>query len=83
MNKYRVVEKFVSINGEGQFAGVLSVFIRFAFCNLRCSYCDTMYANEASASYERLSEDEIVAYIKEQQVNHVTINYQQAVWNPI
>lgn len=73
MNKYRVVEKFVSINGEGQFAGVLAVFIRFAFCNLRCSYCDTMYANEASASYERLSEDEIVAYIKEQQVNHVTL----------
>lgn len=73
MNNYRVVEKFVSINGEGQFAGMLSVFIRFAFCNLRCSYCDTMYANEPSASYEWLSEEQIVSYIKEQQVERVTL----------
>lgn len=73
MNNYRVIEKFVSINGEGQFAGILAVFIRFAFCNLRCSYCDTMYANEDSAIYETLSEEEIVTYIKEQGVKHVTL----------
>lgn len=40
----RVVEKFVSINGEGIKQGQLSVFIRFAFCNLRCGYCDTLYS---------------------------------------
>lgn len=73
MNNYRVVEKFVSINGEGQFAGILSIFLRFAFCNLRCDYCDTMYANQESAIYEILSEEEIIAYVKEQGIKHITL----------
>ena len=42
-----VAEKFVSINGEGQCAGKLAAFIRFVGCNLRCSWCDTMWANGA------------------------------------
>lgn len=42
MAEYKVVEKFVSINGEGMKAGTLAVFIRFFGCNLRCSYCDTL-----------------------------------------
>ena len=33
MSKYEVVEKFVSINGEGTKAGQLAVFIRFKGCN--------------------------------------------------
>lgn len=41
MSKYEVVEKFVSINGEGTKAGQLAVFIRFKGCNLKCKYCDT------------------------------------------
>ena len=36
----KVVEKFISINGEGRRAGELAVFIRFKGCNLNCSYCD-------------------------------------------
>ena len=37
MSKYEVVEKFVSINGEGTKAGQLAVFIRFKGCNLICN----------------------------------------------
>ena len=36
MCKLDVVEKFVSINGEGTKAGQLAVFIRFKGCNLAC-----------------------------------------------
>lgn len=38
-----IIEIFDSINGEvnGAYQGVRSTFIRFAGCNLRCSYCDT------------------------------------------
>lgn len=48
----KVVEKFTSINGEGTRAGELAVFIRFKGCNLRCSYCDTMWANEPDCQYK-------------------------------
>jgi organic radical activating enzyme len=34
-------EIFPSIQGEGIFAGVPQIFIRFAKCNLSCKYCDT------------------------------------------
>jgi len=34
MKQYKVVEKFVSINGEGQLAGQLAIFIRLAGCIL-------------------------------------------------
>ena len=46
MCKLDVVEKFVSINGEGTKAGQLAVFIRFKGCNLACEYCDTQWANQ-------------------------------------
>ncbi len=73
MGRFKVVEKFISINGEGRCAGELAAFIRFAGCNLNCSYCDTRWANEVNAPYEILSEEEIYAYIKEQNVKNVTL----------
>lgn len=73
MDKFGVVEKFVSIDGEGPTAGALSVFIRFAGCNLRCAWCDTCYAQETSDASEELSAAEIVSYIASTGVRHVTL----------
>jgi 7-carboxy-7-deazaguanine synthase len=49
-----VSETFWSIQGEGKLAGVPSLFIRLAGCNLRCRWCDTPYASwEASGEPRR------------------------------
>jgi 7-carboxy-7-deazaguanine synthase len=68
----KVVEKFVSINGEGLRAGELAVFIRFYGCNLHCSYCDTKWANEGFNG-EEMSPTEIVEYIKSTGIKNVTL----------
>ncbi|MGN0586509.1 MAG: putative 7-carboxy-7-deazaguanine synthase QueE [Oscillospiraceae bacterium] len=73
MAEYRVVEKFVSINGEGTHAGQLAVFIRFKGCNLRCSYCDTMWANEPDAPFTVMTEEDIYNYIMSTGVKNVTL----------
>ena len=72
-HKFKVVEKFVSINGEGNAAGQLAVFIRFAGCNLKCSYCDTLWANDVNkVYYEEMSAQDIFDYIKETGIKNVT-----------
>lgn len=73
MAEYKVVEKFVSINGEAMKAGELAVFIRFAGCNLNCSYCDTRWANTPNVSYETMTEKQILDYVISTKVNNVTL----------
>jgi 7-carboxy-7-deazaguanine synthase len=41
-----VIEIFSGIQGEGLFAGSLNIFVRFAGCDLNCSFCDTPEARE-------------------------------------
>ena len=73
MAEYKVVEKFVSINGEGTRAGELAVFIRMKGCNLDCRYCDTKWANQENASYEIMTEEDIRSYIRDTGVKNVTL----------
>jgi len=43
----RLSETFNSIQGEGPLQGRPAFFIRLAGCNLKCSFCDTPYAQKA------------------------------------
>ena len=54
---FPVVETFCSIQGESTHAGRVCFFIRLAGCNLRCTYCDTFYAqNQCDGRALALSE---------------------------
>ena len=55
---YRVNDIFYSIQGEGRNTGRAAVFVRFAGCNLRCSFCDTEFD-----TFREMTADEIVAAI--------------------
>ena len=74
-NTFRVVEQFISINGEGRRAGQLALFVRFAGCNLNCAYCDTKWANEAEVSYCEYTIDELYQMIKDQFDTHIIIRH--------
>jgi len=64
-NTYCVSEIFESIQGEGNFAGVCSLFIRFHFCNLTCNWCDTKYTwLEKSGTFQIYSAEELKNIIK-------------------
>ncbi len=70
---YKVVETFLSINGEGRRAGQLATFVRFAGCNLNCSYCDTRWANSQDTPYTVMTKEEIVDVIRSYGAVHVTL----------
>ncbi len=60
----KVIEIFDSIDGEGIRTGQPCTFIRLAGCNLRCSYCDTLYAlfgEDEPCEYTEMTVEEIVA----------------------
>lgn len=69
----QVVEKFLSINGEGWRAGETALFIRFRGCNLHCSYCDTMWANEADCPFEEESPRALADYALQTGIRNVTL----------
>lgn len=70
---FPVVEKFVSINGEGTRAGELAAFIRFKGCNLCCSYCDTKWANKENAPAEYFTAQELCSWALSTGVKNVTL----------
>ncbi len=70
---FNIIEKFLSIDGEGPSAGELATFIRFQGCNLRCSWCDTIYSWEKDNISESLNTEQIYDYIKENRAVNVTL----------
>jgi 7-carboxy-7-deazaguanine synthase len=50
MNGY-LSEIHASFEGEGMRVGMPAVFVRLAGCNLKCSFCDTVYARERTGFF--------------------------------
>ncbi|HEY4049537.1 MAG TPA: radical SAM protein [Acidobacteriaceae bacterium] len=56
-----LIELYKSVQGESSFAGLPCIFVRFAGCNLRCSWCDSEYTFKGG--YKR-SLEEVLGQIK-------------------
>ncbi len=54
MLKLRVNEIFYSLQGEGSRKGSANIFVRFAYCNLECGFCDTEFESFRELSAEEL-----------------------------
>lgn len=62
----KIVEIFDSIDGEGIRTGQPATFIRLAGCNLRCSYCDTVYSlfgEDTPCEYTEMNVDEVIVRV--------------------
>lgn len=64
----KINEIFYSLQGEGHYTGTPAVFVRFAGCNLKCSFCDTDFT-----SFTEMTEDDIVREIGQYPTNHIVI----------
>lgn len=49
LDRLRITEIFLSLQGEARDAGWPTVFVRLTGCPLRCQYCDTAYAFHGGA----------------------------------
>ncbi len=63
--KFYVTEYFESMQGEGNFAGTNSFFIRFHFCSLKCCWCDSKYTwLKNSGPYKEFTAERLIEIIK-------------------
>ncbi|MHA2611701.1 MAG: 7-carboxy-7-deazaguanine synthase QueE [bacterium JZ-2024 1] len=68
-----VSEIFSSIQGEGIWAGKPAQFLRLAYCNLTCTWCDSIYTWKAPVEVEWKSEEEIFQQIRNFPPKHLVI----------
>ena len=57
-------ECYASIQGESSLVGTPTVFVRLYSCNLRCAWCDSVYAVEGG-DYREVRVDELVARVQD------------------
>lgn len=57
-------ECYTSIQGESSLVGTPTVFVRLYSCNLRCAWCDSVYAVEGG-NYKEVPVADVVGRVKE------------------
>ena len=70
VDRLRLTEVFLSLQGEARDAGWPTGFVRLTGCPLRCTYCDTAYAFHGG---EWRSFDDLLAEVARHGVRHVCV----------
>jgi 7-carboxy-7-deazaguanine synthase len=68
----KINEIFFSIQGEGVEIGLPTVFVRLFACDLRCTWCDSMYAVEGR-DFKDMTIDEVKGEIEKFECKRVCI----------
>lgn len=74
-----ISEIFKSIQGESSHAGLPCAFIRAAGCDVKCAWCDTVYAQTGGVE---MSVEEIVAQAKSYNVGMVELTGGEPLMQP-
>ncbi|MEZ5471168.1 MAG: 7-carboxy-7-deazaguanine synthase QueE [Marinicella sp.] len=69
-NQLKIFEIFHSLQGESNFVGLPTVFIRLTGCPLRCRWCDTEYAFHGGSW---MSFDDIISEVKKYNTPYVCV----------
>lgn len=69
-NQLKIFEIFHSLQGESNFVGLPTVFVRLTGCPLRCRWCDTEYAFHGGSW---LTFDEIIEQVKSHNTPYVCV----------
>jgi len=65
MKNAKILEIFQSIQGEGKYAGIKQVFVRFFECNMHCSWCDTPNSiGDTVRNFDEMSLDQLMPKIR-------------------
>ena len=78
MQSIELNDLFVSIQGEGLTSGLLTTFVRFAKCNLSCSWCDTDFSEVRF----RFSPQQLVKTINKYKIKEVCITGGEPLIDP-
>jgi len=70
LKRLRINEIFHSLQGEAEYVGFPTVFVRLTGCPLRCQYCDTEYAFHAGSWY---GVDAILEKVRSYGAQHVCV----------
>ena len=70
VDRLKLTEIFLSLQGEARDAGWPTVFVRLTGCPLRCQYCDTAYAFHGGQWWDI---DAILAEVAKHGVRHVCV----------
>ena len=68
----QISEIYQSVQGEGEFTGVPSVFVRTTGCNLRCWFCDTPFTSWNPEGNSQ-SVEQVLKHVTALGIEHVVV----------